>query len=146
MADTPKPPKIASRPTLDTMFVIDYDWWGREGKDFNSTMTRLCNEHGYEIPEDDDLSATVDFVDPETAQVFRIRKIVYHVVKGCGDAPDFLTERTSLTEAIFRALLISGNQPLTVRELAERTGRDANTILRTLSGQRIYQGIRRYEG
>ena len=40
--------------------------------------------------------------------------------------------------------LANGNQPLTAPELAEAIARpsDSDTILRTLSGSRVYKGLR----
>jgi hypothetical protein len=56
--------------------------------------------------------------------------------------PNFINPQTSLVDSIFRVFLANNNTPLSPRELAERTGRDANTILKTLGGMRIYKGIR----
>jgi predicted transcriptional regulator len=38
--------------------------------------------------------------------------------------------------------LANDNTPMTIRDLAERTGRPAETILRTLGGTRVYKGLR----
>jgi hypothetical protein len=50
--------------------------------------------------------------------------------------------QTALVEAVFRTFLANGNSPLSSQQLAERLGRPANTILVTLSGARVYRGIR----
>jgi hypothetical protein len=47
-------------------------------------------------------------------------------------------------DSIFRVFLANGNLPQTPHELAAQTRRDASTILKTLSGARIYKGIRPY--
>ena len=49
-----------------------------------------------------------------------------------------------LVHAVFRVFLADGNTPLSPTELAERLGRPAPTILRTLSTPRVYKGIRPY--
>ena len=51
-------------------------------------------------------------------------------------------EGSSLVEAIFRAFLKNGNSPLSSQQLGELLKRPAQTILRTLSGARVYRGIR----
>jgi hypothetical protein len=45
-------------------------------------------------------------------------------------------------EAVFRLLLVNGNQPMSAAELAKKLGKSADTILRTLGGQHVYRGIR----
>jgi hypothetical protein len=56
--------------------------------------------------------------------------------------PDDFTTHTSLVDAIFYTLLANANRPMTARELAERVKRDPETVLKTVSGPTIYQGIR----
>jgi hypothetical protein len=53
-----------------------------------------------------------------------------------------LSDDVSLIDVVLRTFLANGNQPLTPQELADITGRQARRILRTLSGQRIYKGLR----
>jgi len=48
----------------------------------------------------------------------------------------------TLVDSVFRVLLSNGNQPMTAEELGSRLNRPAQTILRTLSGVRVYKGIR----
>jgi hypothetical protein len=50
-----------------------------------------------------------------------------------------------VVDSIFRVFLANGNQPLSARELERIIGRPASTILKTLSGGRIYKGIRPVE-
>jgi hypothetical protein len=140
--ERPKGPAAPSKPTLDTHYIIDEDWWQREGRDFDLTITRLCDELGFEVPQDEDLTEVLDYVDMETGEVIAARRLLYYVMTYCATHEEYITERTSLIDAIFRALLAVGNRPLSVRELAEHTGRDSERIIRTLSGQRIYKGIR----
>ncbi|MBZ0299201.1 MAG: hypothetical protein K8J31_05655 [Anaerolineae bacterium] len=45
---------------------------------------------------------------------------------------------------MFRVFLANNNTPQTPRELGDKTGRNATTILKTFSGTRIYKGIRPY--
>jgi hypothetical protein len=47
-----------------------------------------------------------------------------------------------VVDSIFRVFLANGNIALSPRELADRIGRPASLILKTLSGGQIYKGIR----
>jgi len=134
------------KPTLKTKFHIDFDWWERESREFRVYLTsHLCPEH-YAAFEDYVGSDVVDVVDPETAEVRREDGIQHLLRTHCSTLPDFITTHTSLVDAVFRVFIANGNVPLSPEELADRIGRQgpgtANTILRTLSGARVYKGLR----
>jgi hypothetical protein len=131
---------------METRFHIDYDWWEQSGNDLNIHVQQMCEE--FEEFEIADASSDVmyDWVDPETAEIAHVDPTTYNFLKTCSSHPDFITERTSLIEAVFRALLSAGNRPMTAAELSHRIGRPAQTILRTLSGKQVYKGIRVAEG
>ncbi|MGF1505385.1 MAG: hypothetical protein ACFB51_09720 [Anaerolineae bacterium] len=138
-------PRVSAAPfqaTLNTRYYIDNEWWERSNMDFNSQVARLCAEFDYELPQDRDLDEMVDWVDPDTAEVKHVPLILYYVMQHVAPNPDFINQRISLIDGIFRALLEAGNYPMTPKELADRLNRDHRTILKTLSGSRIYQGIR----
>jgi hypothetical protein len=134
------------KPTLQTKFHIDFDWWDRESRELRVYLqSHLCPEHqaAFTAYAGEGL---VDSVDPETAEVQRVDGLQYTLRTHCMRLPDFLTTHTSLVDAVFRVFLANGNQPLTPEELAERIHRpgQAQTILRTLAGQRVYKGLRPY--
>ena len=141
------PTTIVSRlvkPTLKTKFHIDFGWWERESSEFRVyLMSHLCPEHqaAFVSYEDGDL---IDSVDPDTGEVQRIDGLQYLLRTHCAQQPGFLTARTTLVDAVFRVFIANGNRPLTPEELAEKINRpgQANTILRTLVGQRVYKGLR----
>jgi hypothetical protein len=138
---TPRP-KILLRPTLDTKFHIDYDWWDREDRDLEIYLrSHLCSEHK-ETFADLDASALVDNVDPDTAEVTRVPGIQNILITHCAQQPDYITRQTSLVNAVFRVFLANGNSPLTAQEIAERLGRQPYLVLRTFSSSRVYKGIR----
>jgi hypothetical protein len=137
----PTAPSNLVRPTVNTRFHIDYAWWAQSQNDLDQYMAQhLCSEHRE--------GATAlkggerDWIDPANGQVLRVDDLQYTLLTHCSLQPDYITERTSLVDAVFRALLAGGNRPMTPTELAERTGRSADTILRTLSGDVIYRGLR----
>jgi hypothetical protein len=86
----------------------------------------------------------IDWVDPETAEVRRMDGVQYMLTTHCAHQPDYLQQQTSLVDAIFRVFLANGNIPLSALELAEKINKpnQANTILKTLGGARVYKGIR----
>jgi len=134
-------PSVLIKPTLDTRFYVDYSWWERSEEDLNTYLL------SHLLPEQRDaLSQTterrkIDYVDPDTGEVLQLDELTLAIRLAAAD-PNFISPQTSLVDSIFRVFLANGNIPLTPRELAEQTGRDANTILKTLSGTRIYKGIR----
>jgi hypothetical protein len=134
------------KPTLKTKFHIDFDWWERESREFRVYLTsHLCVEHQATV-ESLTEADVVDVVDPETAEVRREDGVQHLLRSHCSKQPEFITSHTSLVDAVFRVFIANGNQPLSPEELAERIGRPgpvaANTILRTLSGARVYKGLR----
>jgi hypothetical protein len=84
----------------------------------------------------------IDWIDPQTAEVKPVDGIQHALMSHCALQPDFVSEHTTLVEAVFRIFLVNGNQPMTAQELAKRLNRPAETILRTLTGPRVYRGLR----
>jgi hypothetical protein len=130
------------RPTLQTCFHIDFNWWSKNDRDWHVFLRNyLCPEHrkafaGFEETDQ------VDWIDPATAEVQRVDGIQHVLIKHCALQPDFITPQTTLVDAVFRIFLANGNQPLTVDQLAETLGRPGQTILRTLTGGQVYKGLR----
>lgn len=130
------------RPTADTRYHIDFSWWDRADRDLEVYLrSHLCDEH-QESYAQVDAGDEVDSVDPETAEVVRVPGIQHVLISHCSQQDDYITPQTSLVNAIFKVFLASGNTPMSSNELADRLGRPANMILRTLSGPRVYKGIR----
>jgi hypothetical protein len=139
MMDIKRPSLL--KPSLDTRFHIDFDWWKQHDNSWRVHLEAcLCDEHqaaASSLTED----GWIDWVDPDTAEVRRIDGVQQILMDHCALQPGFFTAH-GLIEDLFRCLIANGNQPLTVNELAERIGRPAETILRTLSGMTIYKGLR----
>jgi hypothetical protein len=137
-------PKISinqlQRPTIETRFYIDYEWWESSNLDLKAYVySRL--ELGDDAALDSGIDQ-VDLVDPETAEVRQVDGFQYALQTYFSQMPDDFTTHTSLVDAIFYTLLANANRPMTARELAERVKRDPETVLKTVSGPTIYQGIR----
>lgn len=130
------------RPTLDTKFHIDYAWWDRTDRELDVYLrSHMCSEH-QERFADLEAGAEVDHIDPDTAEVSRVPAVQHILISHCANQPNYLTRQTSLVNAIFRVFLASSNTPMSPRELGDRLDRPARMILRTLSGPRVYKGIR----
>jgi hypothetical protein len=130
------------KPTLNTLYHIDFDWWKQSENDWHVHLRGLlCHEH-QEIFADYSVGDLLDFIDAETAEVRPMNGIQQAILSHCARQPEFLTVQTAMVEAVFRVFLANGNSPLSASELSERLGRPANVILSTLSGVRVYKGIR----
>ncbi len=130
------------KPTVDTKYHIDFDWWSKERRNFRlHLLSHLCAEcqARFENYEEAEL---VDWIDEDTAEVTQVDGLWHSLRTCCSLKPDYINEHTPLTTAVFRVFLANGNQPLSSVELAERLHRPAATILRTIGGFRIYSGIK----
>lgn len=130
------------KPTLDTPFEIDFDWWQQHDNNWHVYLfSYLCPEHQAVFAESDE-NIRIDTIDPDTAEVRTVDGLLNVLINHCARQPDFLTSNTSLVDSVFRVLLANGNKPMTPVELSEAIHRPAETILRTLAGITIYKGIR----
>jgi hypothetical protein len=84
----------------------------------------------------------VDFVDPQTAEVQRVDGLQHILITHCAKLEGFISPHTTLVDAIFRIFLASGNIPMTPIELSQQSGRPPELILRVLTGEQIYRGLR----
>ncbi len=131
------------RPSLDTKFHIDYDWWQASGKDLRvSVRGQLCRDCQTRFPDHRNLES-VDWVDQETAEVVRADALLQTLRSHCSRQTEFISMGNALVTNIFRVFLLGSNQALTPRELAKQMPwTSAETILRTLASGQIYMGIR----
>ena len=134
------------KPTLKTRYHIDFDWWSKSDRDWRVYLRNyLCPEH-QEAFADLDAGEKVDFVDEQTGEVQRIDGLQHILISHCAKQEGFIVEQTTLVDAVFRLFLANGNTPLTVEELSEKLDRPPVTILKVLSGARVYKGLRPYVG
>ena len=130
------------KPTSKTPFHIDFEWWQKNERDWHVYLRSfLCPEHR-ELFADVKQGEMIDWIDPITAEVKPVDGIQHTIMSHCARRPEFVTEQTAMVEAVFRLFLTNDNQPMTAEELGEKLGRPPQTILRTLSGPRVYKGIR----
>jgi hypothetical protein len=130
------------KPTVNTPFHIDFEWWKKNERDWHVYLrSLLCAEHQEAFAGMEEGEA-IDWVDPQTAEVKPVEGIQNALMTHCVKQPDFLTEQTAMVEAVFRLFLTNGNIPMTAQELGGKLHRPPDTILRTLAGPRVYKGLR----
>jgi hypothetical protein len=140
-----QPPKVGVivKPTLDTKFHIDYDWWQRGEEDLQPYMLTHLPSDKRDYFANNDSTKIVDYIHPDTGEVFRLDELGLAIQEAARQS-DFINPQTSLIDSVFRVFLANGNLPRTPRELANDTGRSADVILKTLGGIKVYKGIRPY--
>jgi len=84
----------------------------------------------------------VDLIDPATGEVRQVDGFQYVLQTYFSQLPDDFAAQTSMVDAVFYVLLANGNQPMTAEAIAERMQKPVETVLRTLAGPTVYQGIR----
>jgi hypothetical protein len=130
------------RPTLATKFKIDFDWWKENDKSWRVFLTGyLCEEH-QAFFGNAGADVMVDSVNPETGAVTQIDQLQDTLINHCARMEDFFQDKGTLTDSVFRVFLSNGNAPLDAEEISQIINRPADTILKTLSGPRIYRGVR----
>jgi len=130
------------KPKVTSPFKIDFEWWKNHDRDWRVYLRSfLCEKHQV-LFEDMENDEVIDWVDPQTAAVTQVDGLLHILTTHCAKQDGFLTNRMALVDSVFRLLLSNGNQPMTPEELGTILNRPPSTILRTLSGFRVYKGIR----
>lgn len=130
------------KPTLNTKFHIDFEWWQKTKQ---ALKIDLSSHACADVQEQYEAQAqkTFDWIDPDTGQVFNIDLMWYLVHTHCSQQPDFIDSRMPLTTAIFCLFIANDNIPLTPVEMYERLQKKTpDLILRTIGGRNVYKGIR----
>lgn len=133
------------KPSVKTPFHIDFDWWKQNESDWHVFLSSLlCPEH-QEAFVDFDEGEMIDWIDPVTAEVKPVDGIQNALMTHCAFTPEFTGAHTAVVEAVFRIFLANGNVPMSAEDISKKLGRPADTILRTISGPRVYRGLRPYQ-
>jgi hypothetical protein len=130
------------KPNINTPFHIDFEWWKEKDQNWRVDLRGLlCLDHQKEMndfPEDQ----MIDWVDPESAEVKQMDGLQHIVSSHCALKEDFLTNHTTLVDGVFRILMANGNKAMSAVEFGRSLARSPDVILKTLSGLRVYKGIR----
>lgn len=130
------------KPSLTTKFRVDLDWWKSQDRNWrNSLVTFMCPTHQGVFAQFTD-EQEMDLVNPETGVVTRGDGLIQTLVDHCARQEGFITANAPLVDTIFKVFIVNRNEPLNAIELAERVGKPADTILRTIGTTRVYKGIR----
>lgn len=130
------------KPKTTSPFKIDFEWWKHHDRDWRVFLrSMLCEEH-QKMFMDVENDEVIDWVNPNTAEITQVDGLQHILITHCAKQADFLNQRRSLVDSVFRILLSNGNKPMSPEELSEVLNRPAQTILQTLSGSRVYKGIR----
>lgn len=133
------------KPTLDSPFQIDFDWWKTNENDWRIFLIDyLCPEHK-ELFQNADTEKLIDWVDKDTGEVHSLDGIQHTLIAHCAKEPGFVSINTALVDAVFRTFLANENKPLSPNELSILIQQPASKILLTFSGIQVYKGIRPYQ-
>lgn len=130
------------KPTLGTKFHIDFDWWEENDRDLRVYLHQHLCQECRDIYTSHLGSETIDWVDPDTAEVQSVDGLWHALRQHCSLQPDYIAPETPLTTAVFRVFLANGNSPLTPVELGAKLGKPAEVILRVLGQVRVYDGVK----
>ncbi|MFN2109041.1 MAG: hypothetical protein ACK2UI_05225 [Anaerolineae bacterium] len=144
MPTLPPVPALARfiKPTLDTPFHIDYNWWAEQGLDLNVQLLQHLSPELREVYSGQSLEDKIDLIDWETGEVRQVEGLQYLIATRCSKDPGYVMQAPTLLEAIFRVFLSNGNHPLTPRALAPLVGHTSEQVLRVLSGRIVRKGLR----
>jgi len=130
----------------ETLFHIDFAWWAIREDEYHIYLhSLLCENHQKEFDCVGDRERDlVDWMNPQTGEVFSIDSVEYVVRSHCSFQEGYIPEGLAMVDSVFRALLAHGNQPLTIKKLTYLIGRvgQESTILRMLGGGKVYKGLR----
>ena len=130
------------RPTSETPFHVDFDWWKQHDNNWRVYLhSCLCTEHQAAFTNLEE-GYQIDWVDTETAEVTSVDGLEHVLMTHCSLLPDFLDMNMPLVDAVFRVFVAHHNAPMSSAQLAELTGKSSDIILRTLAGPQVYKGIR----
>jgi len=135
-------PASLIKPTQHTPFHIDFSWWRENDQEWSVHLNSLLDAEHIDLLKNLKGDEEIDWVDPQTAEVSRIDLFQYLLITQFADNEALLAEGTSMVESIFRFFLKTGNRPFSSQQLGEALSRPPNTILRLLSGDRVYRGLR----
>jgi len=145
MPDSPIRPSLI-KPTVDTLFHIDFDWWKDNDENWRVFLQGLLCEKHQELFKEQQENVVIDAVDPLTAEVKQVDGFLFELMSHCAKQPEFINDNMPLIGKVFRIFLANGNQPLSATQLSELVKRPAQTVLITLTGPQVYKGIRLYLG
>ena len=106
------------RPTVDTKFHINYNWWESSGRDFRLYLRdQLCDECRERF-SDHQNTENVDWVDPDTGEVHQTDALRECLRTRCANDPEYINERLPLASACFRIFLANNDTSIVTKRVA----------------------------
>ena len=130
------------KPTIETPFHIDFDWWKAHDSDWRVFLVGLLCPTHQSIFSNLDQNVIIDIIDPVSAEVKTVDGLLHTLLNHCAKQENFLNTGSSLVSSVFRIFLANNNSPLSPTMLSELMNKPAKTILITLSSPTVYKGIR----
>jgi hypothetical protein len=128
-----------SSTNINTPFHIDFDWWEKRDRNFNRFLAEILASPDGAVSDNQE---TMDYIDPETAEVHQLSALWTQVLTERANKPDYITSSTPMVNAVLRALIENRNHPMTAAELHRRISRGTpKALLRVLRTARMQYGI-----
>lgn len=127
------------RSDIHTPFHIDLDWWTSHGRSLDRYLLEILDGKVDELGSSGEL---LDYIDPETAEVFQLTPLWTRVLTQRAHRPDFITSTMPMTNAVLRALIENRNRPLSAVQIHRRINRGSpQTLLRVMESSQQQYGI-----
>jgi hypothetical protein len=131
-----------SKPTITTPFHVDFDWWKEHDHNWHVYLVGYLCENHRTFFESNNENHLIDSINPDTGEVVQTDQLFNILMNHCARQEGFIQTNGTLIDSVFRLFLSNGNKPLTAEEISSFINRPPETILKTLSGPRIYRGIK----
>lgn len=127
-----------ARTDIHTPFHIDMNWWQANGRNFSRFLAEILDRDEVDTPDD----VPLDFIDPNTAEVYQLSPLWVQVLVERAHKPDFIGRTTPMTNALLRALIENLNHPMSAVDMQRRINRSTpQTLLRVLQAAHTQYGI-----
>lgn len=127
------------RSDIHTPFHIDLDWWSSQGRSLDRYLMEILDGQSDEAGAG---IVSLDYIDPQTAEVFCLTPLWTQVLIQRAHRPDFISSTMPMTNAVLRALIENRNQPMNAVQIHRRINRGSpQALLRVLQSAHQQYGI-----
>jgi len=99
------------KPSINTPFHVDFEWWKKNERDWHVYLrTLLCPEHQEAFANIEE-GQTIDWVDPMTAEVKPVEGVQNTLMMHCVKQPDSSRTRLHWSRPCFAYFLPTGTCP-----------------------------------
>ncbi len=130
------------KPTVDTPFHIDYEWWQAQAVDINIHLLAHLPGELREAYVGKRVDEKIDLIDRETGEVQQVEGLQYLIATRCSEDANYIIQAPTLLEAVFRVFLSNGNRALSPRALSLLVGQQPRKILQVLAAGKVRKGLR----